>query len=171
MQDEYIQIGRLGKPFGLTGAIKVKIWDEFVGFTPAKNVLFVEQGGDVIPFFFTSFGKQGGHLLVVFEDFDNPNTAHQVAKKNIFVRKQDIPKRFLETEKSEMEDFVGFQIKDESLGVIGSILDYDEGAHQTVILVAYQEREVMIPWVDAYILGVDVDQKIIQMDLPEGLLE
>jgi len=170
MQEEYIQIGRLGKPFGLNGAIKVQIWDEFVGLVPPKNVLFVEQGGDVIPFFFTLFKEQGAHLLVLFEDFDNPNAAHKVAKNNIFVRKQDMPPEFLEEETSDMDHVVGFRIKDESLGDIGVILDYDEQPYQTVVLVEYQDREVMIPWVDAYILGFDEENKVIQMDLPEGLL-
>ncbi len=171
MQEEYIQIGRLGKPFGLNGAIKVNLWDEFIGFVPPKNVLFVRQGGDVVPFFFTSFKEQGAHLLVVFEDFDNPNMAHKVAQKDIFVRKQDIPSEFLEEEASEMEAILGFRIIDENLGLIGSVIDFDEKPYQTVILVEYQDREVMIPWVDAYIVGVDSDKQVIKMDLPEGILD
>lgn len=170
MQEEYIQIGRLGKPFGLQGAIKVQIWDEFVGLIPPKKVLFVQQGGDVIPFFFTSFKEQGAHLLVVFEDFDNPNTAHKVAKNNIFVRKQDLPAEFLEEEVSEMEALIGFEIHDEHLGVIGPIIDFDEMPHQTIILVDHEGTEVMIPWVEAYIEDFDTDKKVIHMDLPEGLL-
>ena len=171
MQEEYIQIGRLGKPFGLNGAIKVNLWDEFIGLIPPKNVLFVRQGGDVIPFFFTSFKEQGAHLLVVFEDFDNPNMAHKVAQKDIFVRKQDIPSEFLEEEASELEAILGFRIIDENLGLIGSVIDFDEKPYQTVILVEYQDREVMIPWVDAYIVGVDSDKQVIKMDLPEGILD
>lgn len=171
MQEDYIQIGRLGKPYGLQGAIKVKMWDEFVGLVPSKNVLFVQLGGDIIPFFFVSFKMQGAHLLVVFEDFDNPNTAHKVAKKNIFMRKQDIPSKYFEKEVSEMSAMIGFVIQDDRLGEIGVILDFDEMPHQTIVLVDYQGREVMVPWVDSYIQGFDVDKKIVNMDLPEGLLD
>ncbi len=171
MEEEYIQIGRLGKPFGLQGAIKVQLWDEFVGLVPPKNVLFVRQGGDVIPFFFTSFKEQGAHLLVFFEDVDNPNAAHKVAKNDIFVRKQDMPNVFLEEETSEMENVLGFEIIDTNLGKIGAILDYDEKPYQTVVLVEYLEQEVMIPWVEAYILDFDEKKKSILMDLPEGLLD
>lgn len=171
MQEDYIQIGRLGKPFGLKGAIKVQMWDEYVGLVPPKNVVFVQQGGDVIPFFFTSFKEQGVHLLVTFEDIDNPNAAHQIAKNNIFVRKQDMPSEFLEKEKSEMEALLNFEIMDKNLGVIGPIIDFDESPYQTVVLVKYKDKEVMIPWVDAYILGFDAQKKAINMDLPEGLLD
>jgi len=171
MQEEYIQIGRLGKPFGLHGAIKVLMWDEFNGLVPPKNVLFVQQGGDLIPYFFVSFKEQGAHLLVNFEDFDNPNTAHKVAKKGIFVRKEDIPIEFLEEEKSPVEELLGFNLVDKSLGIIGAIIDFDIMPFQTMVLVDFQDRKVMIPWVEAYILGFDMKKKIINVDLPEGLLD
>ncbi|HHB79120.1 MAG TPA: 16S rRNA processing protein RimM [Saprospiraceae bacterium] len=170
MQPEYIQIGRLGKPYGLKGAVKVLLWDEYVGFRPPKQVLFVQQRGDIIPFFFKSFQEQGGHLLVVFEDFDNPNAAYAVAQKPIFVRKQDLPEDFLEEEDTELDAILGFQIVDKQLGLIGPIIDYDEQPHQSIILVDYQGREVMIPWVDAYIQDFDLQKRVITMDLPLGLL-
>ncbi len=169
MQDEYIQIGKLGKPHGLQGALKVHLWDEFSDFRP-KQVLFVKQAGDLVPFFIEKVREHGVHVLVYFEDLENPNAAYQLANKPIFVRKQDLPPAYLEQEVSEMEAVLGFRIFDQNLGEIGPIIDYDEQVYQTMVLVDYKGTEVMIPWVDAYIERMDVEQQIIEMDLPEGLL-
>ena len=169
MQDEYIQIGKLGKPHGLNGALKVLLWADFSDFIP-KNVLFVELTGDLIPFFITSIKESGAHLLVRFEDFDNPNSAYKLAKKKIFVRKRDLPESYFQEQVSDMDALLGFRIIDQSLGKIGEIIDFDEQVHQTMILVEYNGAEVMIPWVEAYIERFDVDKRIIEMDLPAGLL-
>ncbi len=166
---EYIQIGKLGKPHGLNGAIKVSLWDKFEDLMP-KNVLFVEQKGDIIPFFIDSCKEQGAHLLVHFEDFKTPNDAYPLAQKKLYLREKDIPKEFLVEPVSEFNWLVGLRLTDEELAPIGEIIDFDEAGKQLVVLVKKGNKEFMIPWVEAYIININLDKKTAMLNLPEGLI-
>lgn len=167
--DTFIQIGKLGKPYGLKGEIKLLLWDEFVDFLP-QDVLFVPQHGDKIPFFLEYSKVQGAHVLAKFEDFQDPNAVYKLAQKPVFLREKDIPDAFLVQPESDMEHLLDYQLRDKTLGHLGPIIGYDDGGLQQMILVAYDDQEIMIPWVESYILKLDEKKQIILVDLPEGLL-
>ncbi len=166
---EYIQIGKLGKPHGLKGALKVILWDRFEELMP-KNILFVEQKGDIIPFFIQSCKEQGAHLLVQFEDFKSPNDAYPLAQKKLFLREKDIPKELLVEPVSEFNWLIGMRLNDEHLEPIGEIIDFDEAGKQLVVLVKKGNKQFMIPWVSDYIINMDRLAKTAQLDLPKGLI-
>jgi len=54
---------------------------------------------------------------------------------------------------------------------IGKVIDVQFGAGEAPLLMVEGEKEYEIPFAEAYLTGVDVAQKQIRMQLPEGMLD
>jgi 16S rRNA processing protein RimM len=65
----------------------------------------------------------------------------------------------------------GFGVVDATLGAIGVVRGFEYNGAQDLLVVDYQGREVLIPFVDELIQKFDRSNKTIQMDLPPGLLD
>lgn len=70
-------------------------------------------------------------------------------------------------------DLVGCTVVDVTGTVIGEITgSFDSGAHEVLELRAAGEgREILLPLVDAFVVSIDVAQKRVVYDPPEGLLD
>ena len=67
--------------------------------------------------------------------------------------------------------YVNFEIHDKILGKIGIIEEIIEYPQQEMAAIKFQEKEVLIPLNEQLILTIDAENKVIEMDLPDGLLE
>jgi len=54
---------------------------------------------------------------------------------------------------------------------IGVVVDVVENSSQNLFVVEKGDQEFLIPAVDAFIKGIDSNEKIIYLELPEGLLD
>ena len=54
---------------------------------------------------------------------------------------------------------------------MGEIIDVDEQTENAIFIVARDDEELMIPAVDDLIVEFDLDNKVMVMDIPQGLLD
>ena len=104
-----------------------------------------------------------------FEDIDHIDKAQPLTKKKIFLPNRLKPKR----EKGTFfyTDLIGFTAEDLHKGKLGEILEVQEFPQQFLATIIYQEKEVLIPLNEAFILDMNMKGKTISLDLPEGLLD
>jgi 16S rRNA processing protein RimM len=68
-------------------------------------------------------------------------------------------------------EVIGYQVVDKNLGDLGTVKEiYSTGAQDVVVMI-YQNHEVLIPLIDAIIPKVDKKNQIVHSILPDGLLE
>jgi 16S rRNA processing protein RimM len=68
-------------------------------------------------------------------------------------------------------EVVGYQVIDANLGTLGTVKEiYSTGAQDVVVMI-YQNHEVLIPLIDAIIPKVDKKNQVVHSILPDGLLE
>ena len=77
-----------------------------------------------------------------------------------------------------VSDLVGCRLRDLNQAAdIGEIVDVDRGSSSTDLLVVRRpgmrqpQAEVLIPFVNDYLVRIDLDNRIVEMRLPEGLLD
>ncbi len=171
---EYIQIGKTKKPFGLTGELKVDIEEAFLEDFLLAKILFLRIKGKPVPYFVEGIQVKGMPLLKL-EDVDNKETAVKIGGSDILLREEDIipeEQRQLEVEETiEFARLKGFMIQDLNLGPIGKIEAIEEFPQQEMAIVSYKEKEIMIPLNERLIEEIDYEQRIVKMDLPEGILK
>ncbi len=155
--------GTMIKPHGLKGEVKVYPKTDFIEerFKP-KQVLYVDNKESVI---IKSVRKQKELLLVMFEGFDRIEAIEPMIKKDLYVDVED----------DDHEGVFYYELKemsvyDEQNQLIGPIQDVITTAAHDVLVVDYQGKKVMIPYVDAFILEEDLDNKKIIVSLIEGMI-
>ncbi len=170
-----ISIGHTKKAFGTKGEIRLFVETEFIEDILAASVMFVEIQGKAIPYFIEEVNMLDT-LVAKLEEVDSKEAAAKIAGKTILLRPQDVrPKeeRLVPQEEDGLfySQYVGFEIIDESIGKIGVIERVEEFPQQEMAMLKYQEKEILIPLNETLIVKIDKSEKMIWMDLPEGILE
>lgn len=169
--ENLVSIGYTKKPHGLKGELKVQVDDLYLDDFLEAETVFLEIRGKKLPFFIEKV-REGNEVLVKFEDTDSKEAADNLSSKEIFLRESDIvPLEERELEADDFTQYVGYQLQDTELGLIGEMEDVIEYPQQMMAAVTYQEREVLIPLNEAFIKEIQKGKKIILMELPQGLLE
>ena len=169
---KYIKIGFTKKTVGTKGALKITIEPKYLEDISKTDVVFLKLG-NYIPFFIENV-KLSNSSTILFEDVTSETEAAPFASKEIYLRDSDI---LSEDERTKVEEdplefghLNGFVIHDIHEGKIGLIIEIQQFPQQEMAIVIFNDREIMIPLNDNFILDVDSEQKIVNMELPDGLL-
>ncbi len=169
---ELVEIGRTGKAHGLKGECKAIIEDRFLeDFLKAEVIFIRDQGGDV-PYFIEEV--RGGSMIVKFEEVDTREAAERLAKRPVFLRKGDIleeSERELDRGEPFFQDCIGYVIQDETFGELGTITEIEVLPQQEMAVIEFEDKTILIPLNDHFILRKEEGEKRLYMDLPEGLLD
>ena len=70
-----------------------------------------------------------------------------------------------------MQDLLGLTVKDEEGNIIGTVLDVEEtlGAQKN-LRIRTEKKEVLVPYVPAFVKEVNLESEIIVIHVVEGLL-
>ena len=149
--------------------IRLHVTERYEASVEQAAVLFLALEGREVPFFVESW-LSDAPLVVKFEDVNSREEAVKISNRELFLRGQDIRSEGTEA----TPDFMllnGYIIVDEVAGAVGAIHEILEMPQQIMAVVLREEKELLIPLNDAYVLEIDQQQQRILMALPEGLLE
>lgn len=171
MNDGFIEIGKLGKVHGLLGELKFQTKETFDDLIFETDHIFIFTANQMIPFFIEAIRANGG--IIKLESIDTPEDAKDLVSKPIYMSREDVPEALLVAEpvsEHQLPFDVGFTILDEEKGEIGIIEEIVELPMQILGKVQYKGREILIPLHEHFIKSINHDQKIIRVQLPEGIL-
>lgn len=87
----------------------------------------------------------------------------------------EIEENYLKAEPGErvfLHQLLSWQVQDEQLGLIGEVARFSSNGPQDLLVVQKTDRTwVELPLVDDFIVDLDWEKRVLQMSLPEGLLE
>ncbi|WP_337442375.1 ribosome maturation factor RimM [Desulfuromonas acetoxidans] len=115
----------------------------------------------------SSWHKQ--QILLVLKGFEHINKIESFVGAEVYMAVDELPD--LDEDSHYWHQLEGLQVVDKragKLGVLTSLLE--TGAHD-VYVVEGPHGEVMFPAVAALITEIDLDRGVIQVDLPDGLVE
>lgn len=70
-----------------------------------------------------------------------------------------------------LSELLNFSVEDKILGKIGHIDSFSSNGVQDLLVVSNNSKTFDIPFVKDFVVNIDYTNKIIQMSLPEGLLQ
>jgi 16S rRNA processing protein RimM len=106
---------------------------------------------------------------VKFDDFHDPQSASVLTGRDIYA-----PPGLLadgSDESWDPEEFIGMLVRDEEHGELGEVTGLDGTEKHPVLVVLSATHEVMIPLVDEMILNVDLEENVLLVRTPPGLLD
>lgn len=174
-RDQLIEIGHFNKAHGIDGEINAS-WLIDTDLVSELSCLVCEMDGIFVPFFVESCRPKGmTTLLLTIDGFDDEQQVSALVGKDIFALKTD----YDELAHNQVDDdddelpldyFIGFTLTDRGERV-GEIVDIDDATDNVLFMVRRDDDTVVsIPAVDDLIDSMDMDNRLIDMNLPEGLL-
>ncbi|MFM8453749.1 MAG: ribosome maturation factor RimM [Gammaproteobacteria bacterium] len=156
----YIALGKIGAPFGLKGAFHVYSFTE-----PADNLLdYAVWYLDNTEYVVESCRSHGTHFVAQLKDIESIDQARMLTNLEILVPKSSLPE--LEEGTYYFEDLIGCQVKNAEGFLFGKVTGVMPTPANDVLVVG----KYLIPYVESYVLEVDLDQKEILVDWQQDYL-
>ncbi|MFT3794997.1 ribosome maturation factor RimM [Flavobacterium sp.] len=169
-KDDCFYLGKIAKKFSFKGEVLVYLDTDEPELYENMESVFVEFNKNLVPFFIEQSNLHKGELLrVKFEDVDSEADADEIIGCAVYLPLKMLPK--LEGNKFYFHEVIGFAIEDQRLGIVGTIESVNDSTAQPLFEVRRDGKELLIPMIDHFIVEVDRKNKVIKMDLPEGLVE
>jgi 16S rRNA processing protein RimM len=154
---------------GINGALILKHMTGDNNWLKQGDVLFVElRKGSEIPYFVVTVkAANDEEYIVTVEDVSTVEAAKKLTGKHVYV-KEDVLKN-VKTDSPLL--WIGFNLVDKTKGGLGVIEDVLQTGHQWLAKLTIEGKEVLIPLVDEMLVDVNIRNKFVRVDLPEGLIE
>ncbi len=163
---QLLPIGTFTKPHGLKGEIALSVTNDFDDEN--CDCIIVPIEGIPVPFFVNEIrGKGAETLLFTIDEIESAEQAKMLCGATVYVDKSLSASLGNDDDFLAVDMLVGFKLIDQQHGEIGVITDVDTSTPNTLLLIG----DRMIPAADEYIVSLDEKNRIIEVDLPEGLLD
>ncbi|MGX9986188.1 ribosome maturation factor RimM [Soonwooa purpurea] len=162
-------LGKITRKHGLAGNVILKLDTDQPELYNKLESIFVEINGLLVPFFIekTSWSKADA-LNILFKNVTEA-LAEQVLGKDVYLPLTTLPK--LSGKQFYYHEIVGFEIREEDGKSCGIIQSVNDQTAQHYFMLKLADRDVVIPIIKDWILEVNRDEKYIQMQLPDGLMD
>lgn len=179
---DLITVGRVLKPQGRRGEVAVELLTDFPEqFAQRRKLISVSPSGrrrelQLEDFWAPATSARSGNarLIMKFAGVDSISAAEELAGSELQIPRFQRP--VLEPGSAYATDLIGCRVfaltADASEIEIGAVDDVTFGAGEAPLLVVRNKdnRELMIPFATAYLYQLDVENKRLVMNLPEGML-
>lgn len=166
---QYFKIGKFVASTGLKGDLVLH--HNLGRKTSLKGLeaIFIEEKKDsFLPYFVQSTKIRNDEETVIkLEGIDVVETARRLTPKEVWLEQKDFEKF---AARSSAISLLGFTMYNDGVE-IGDILEVIEQPHQILCTVAYNGKEALIPVHEESLEKIDMKNKKVFVNLPEGLLE
>jgi 16S rRNA processing protein RimM len=172
-RDELIAIGHYNKPHGVAGEISATLdveWD----LLRELSCLVSDIDGIYVPFFVNAVRpKSGDTVLLTIDGVGNEKDVARLVNRDIYALKREYRQESIDADADgyPLDFFIGFELRDSDGSRVGEITDVDEQTENAIFIIDRDGTDLMVPATDDLIVEFDVDNKVMVMDLPEGLLD
>ena len=163
-------VGVIAKVFGVKGEVKVHSYSRSLDeFEELGSILVGKSEEKAIELSIERVVPRGNDIYIKFRDISDRTASQSLIGHFLFVEERE--RKRLASGEYFVDDLLGMTVCDannKKLGVLKEVVHYP--AHD-VYVVDTGESEVMVPAVKKIILAVDVKNRTMTLDPPEGLFD
>lgn len=170
MDAELVAIAKVARTRGLQGEVVADVLTDFPDrFEGLENVTALLPSGSRRELKIESFFFQKDRIVLKFVGIDSIDAGEGLRDAEICIDESDA----VELENDEYFDWElqGCEVETVEGGKIGRVREVMRTGGTEVLLIDGSSRELMIPFAGSICIEVDVGNKRIVVDPPEGLLE
>ena len=167
-ESDVFLLGKISKKHGFKGDLNIKIFiDPFKKLKELK-FLFIKMDNSLVPFFLKNIAFKNKKFIVVsFEDVENDSQANELINNEVY-----IPADFLPEEINDQKnDLTGYVLIDKNLGELGIIENMLSNNAQDLIQISINSNQVLIPFVQEFVVDINKKSKTIIVKTPSGLID
>jgi 16S rRNA processing protein RimM len=166
--DELVAIARISRPRGIRGELVAEVLTDFPERFEGLETVVAVIGEDRQELKTENAWFQNDRIVMKFEGIDSIEAAEELRNAEICILESDA----VELDEGEFFDWqlegcTAVTVDGDTLGTVKGLMR----TGGTEILVVEGEREFLIPFAESICTKVDIENKRIVVDPPEGLLE
>jgi 16S rRNA processing protein RimM len=160
-----VAVGRVLRPWGLRGDLKVESLTDFPDrFEPGARLWLNGVEREV-----ERARWQKGALYLKLSGIDEPSAAEAVRDLLLEIPEQELHE--LDTDEYYHHQLVGMAVHTSDGAELGTVAEVLSPGGNAVLVVRGAGGEVLLPFIDDVIQSVDVKAGRIRVDVPDGLIE
>ena len=122
------------------------------------------------PFPIANVRYQANVAILRLEGIDDRNQAEAQKGKNVSILESDLER--LPEDTYYVRDLLGIAVADEEGRVLGSLSDVVQSSAQDLYEIKLESgKKILLPAVREFVLSVDMENRTMNVKLPEGLLD
>lgn len=167
-RDDFIPMAAIVGLHGIKGELKVRSYaDDSSIFQPGENVLIkrARKADETRTIKWVRPHQRA--LLFSFEDLDDRDQAEELVGSEIWIAKARMPE--LTDGTYYWFDIIGLDVYQADHAYLGRIQEIVPTGSNDVYVVRDGDRETLVPALKSVILSVDLQEKCMRVNLPEGL--
>ena len=169
-KQECFYLGKIVSKYSFKGEVLVKLDSDDPELYESMESVFVSLRDSLVPFFIEQSRLHKSSLLrIKFEDVDTEEDADRIMGSELYLPLEFLPP--LEGNKFYFHEVIGFSVIDQKFGTVGVITGINDTTNQALFIIDHKGTEILIPINDEFLTKVDRDNKTIEGNTPEGLIE
>lgn len=168
--EDCYEVGYIAKTYGVKGEVHAVFdVDNSEEYSEIESI-FVVKDRQMVPYFIEQVRFVQDYVRLKFEEIDDVDQARTLVGSKLMLPIDVLPDT--DGEEYYFHDILGYMVVDADKGEIGKVTQLYDSTNQDLIGVTHQGKEVLIPYIkDQIIQKIDHDKQIIEVDLPDGLLD
>jgi 16S rRNA processing protein RimM len=164
----FYEIGKILKPHGLKGVVKVKAYTDFLDERFAKGqTIYIDNGSTKIMCEIISYRVTKGDVYIACKGYEDINLVESWRQKTVYVHKDDL--HALKDNEYYVRDLIGLSVYlDDKIGEVIDI--YSHTKDDILVVKRPHQKNALIPLRDEFVKAIDLAQKRIVINDMEGLL-
>jgi 16S rRNA processing protein RimM len=167
---DFVLIGKIVGAYGVRGTIRIQSYAELFEIFEPDSTLLVISPDDIKARYQISWIKAHSQgTLLTFREISSRDQAKALIGSKLYVERVRFPR--LENGNYYWFELIGLNVytsDDRYLGCLESIIE--TGAND-VYVVKRNNLEILIPALKSVVRSIDIEQKIMRVELPDGLEE
>jgi 16S rRNA processing protein RimM len=166
----FFLIGKSLKSHGTAGKLRLALESQFKSYIKQDSFLFFNLDGSKVPFKINEV-EDNAHFVIGLEDVTNKKDSDLLAGNDIWIEMDVVKPRHQRSPRNIKDKWEEYQLLDTRSNTTFTIERVEEFPQQLMAVVRIEDRERLIPLSEQLISSIDRQNKLITMELPEGLLE
>ena len=167
---EFLTVGQIVRTIGLKGEVKIYPSTHFrdTRFKKGSRVFLLNDNNEIERELTIKSHKVNGNCdNLIFEEISSIEEAEKINKKYLFVEKN---REILGKNEFFYSDLVGMKVDFDNGKEIGVVKAIEEYNSYVTLRVKTNGKDVLVPFVEAFIKSVSLEEKQIIVKFIEGLL-
>ncbi|MDR1974710.1 MAG: ribosome maturation factor RimM [Bacteroidales bacterium] len=162
-------LGKVGRPFGYKGEMNIFLdVDDPQKYASLKSVFILTSQG-LVPYSISQITITPTRSTIIFAGL-SPEEVVLLQGKELHLPLSMLPP--LSGNQFYFHELKGCSVIDEKDGVVGVLQEViDNGPQPVISIISPQNKEILIPLIDEFIVSFDRQSKIFHIKAPEGLIE
>ena len=166
----YFLLGKTLKSHGTGGQLRVLVERKFKVYLKPGAFIFFDHDGSKVPYKVLSV-EEDAHVVISLENTSSKQLSDRLTNQDFWIPTSEIKPQHLNAPRQVQADWADYFILDQSTKQMHPIVRTEEFPQQLMAVIQLDGKEVYIPLHEDLISSIDRKERIIYMDIPEGLLE